>query len=93
LSFLSSLSVDARDELRAFVNEAVRDALAARDRADARQEWLTTMEVGQIISSTENAVRCRLSRGWLADDVTRDGKRLLVRKSALLDHLERRAGL
>ncbi len=92
MSFLSSLSVDAREELRAFVAEAVRDALAARDRAEARHDWLTTPEVAEIVGTSENAVRCRLRRGWLGEDVARDGKRLLVRRSALLDHLEKRAG-
>lgn len=93
MSFLASLSVDARDELRAFVAEAVREALAARDRADARNEWLTTSEVAEMVASTENAVRCRLRRGWLGEDVTRDGKRLLVRRSAVIEHLDKRVGL
>jgi len=93
VSFISALSPDARDELHAFVLEALRRELAARDRSEARQEWLTTAEAADLLSTSENAIRCRLRRGWLAGDVTRDGKRLLVRKSALLDELDRRTGL
>jgi len=93
VSFLAALSADARDELDAFVREAVRRELAARDRSDARHEWLTTAEAAELLSTSENAIRCRLQRGWLAGDVTKDGKRLLVRRAALLEELDRRAGL
>jgi hypothetical protein len=93
VSFLASLSTEARAELRAFVQETVREALVAREHVEARREWLTTSEVAEVLSTTENAVRCRLRRGWLAGDVAKDGKRLLVRKAAVLELLERRAGL
>ena len=93
MSYLASLSDEARDELAGFVREAVRAELASRERGEARREWLTTDEAAQLLGTTGNAVRCRLRRGWLVGDVTRDGNRLLVRKAALLDDLDRRAGL
>ena len=91
MSFLASLSPDAREELIALVRAEVAAALAARDRQDAQQEWLATEQVAVLVSASENAVRCRLRRGWLAGDVARDGKRLLIRRSAVLDWLDRRA--
>ncbi|MDQ3381868.1 MAG: helix-turn-helix domain-containing protein [Actinomycetota bacterium] len=91
MSFLTSLSPDARDELRVFVQEAALDLIAARERTDARREWLRTEEAAEIVSCSENAIRCRLRRGWLDGDVVRVGKRLLVRRSALLDWLDERA--
>jgi len=93
VSLLASLSPEARAELRAFVDEAVRDALGARERSEARREWLMTTEVADLLGTSENAIRCRLRRGWLAGDVARDGKRLLVRRAALLELLDRRAAL
>ena len=93
MSFLAALSPAARDELRAFVQDAVREALAARERTEARHEWLTTAETAELLGATENAIRCRLRRGWLAGDVARDGKRLLVRRAAVLEQLDRRAAL
>jgi hypothetical protein len=91
VGLLASLSVEARDELRAFVAEILRDTLAARERAQARREWLTTSEAAELLATTDNAIRCRLRRGWLAGDVARDGKRLFIRHAAVLDELERRA--
>lgn len=91
MSFLGSLSVDAREELRGFVDQAVREALAARERAEARHEWLTTDEAAELLATTGNAIRCRLRRGWLAGDAVRDGKRWLVRRAAVLDELDRKA--
>jgi hypothetical protein len=93
MSFLTSLSPEARAELRVFVEEATREVIAARERAEARKEWLTTEEVARLISCSENAVRCRLRRGWLHGDVVRDGKRLLVRRSRVLDFLDERAAV
>lgn len=69
----------------------IRDELRARERQDAKHMWLTTSEVADLIATSENAVRCRVRRGWLRGDVARDGKRLLVRRSALLDWLDLRA--
>jgi hypothetical protein len=91
VTFLASLSIEARDELRGFVEGVIRDEQRARERRDAQHEWLTTADVAGLVSTSENAVRCRLRRGWLAGDVARDGKRLLIRRSALLDWLDRRA--
>jgi hypothetical protein len=91
MSFLAALSPEARAELAAFVQAEVAAGLAARDRQDAQREWLATEQVAALVATSENAVRCRLRRGWLAGDVARDGKRLLVRRSAVLDWLDRRA--
>ena len=91
MTFLASLSIEAREELRGFVEGAIRDAQRARERQDAQHVWLTTSEVAGLVSTSENAVRCRVRRGWLTGDVARDGKRLLIRRSALLDWLDLRA--
>lgn len=91
MSFVAALSPDAREELRAFIQQSVREILAARERAEARREWLTTESVAELVSCSENAIRCRIRRGWLAGDVARDGNRLLVRRSAVLDWLDARA--
>ena len=91
MTFLASLSIEAREELRAFVEGVIRDELRARERQDAQHVWLTTSEVADLVATSENAVRCRVRRGWLTGDVARDGKRLLIRRSALLDWLDRRA--
>lgn len=91
MSFLASLSPEARDELLALVREVVREEQRVSQREAARREWLTTTEVADLVRSSENAIRCRLRRGWLAGAVAKDGKRLLVRRSALLDWLDRRA--
>jgi hypothetical protein len=92
VSLLASLSSDAREELRAFVQSEVRREMRAADRLAAQREWLTTEETAALVGTTENAIRCRLRRGWLAGDVARDGKRLLVRRAAVLDWLDGRAG-
>ena len=91
MSLLATLSPEAREELRALIREVVVAEQRIRDRQEARREWLTTGDVGTLVGATENAVRCRLRRGWLSGDVARDGKRLLVRRSAILDWLDRRA--
>jgi hypothetical protein len=91
MSILGSLTREALDELHAFVREAVRTELRSRVHEDARSEWLTTDAVAAMLGTTGNAIRCRLRRGWLDGDVTRDGKRLLIRKAAVLSELERRA--
>ena len=91
MTVLASLSLEAREELRGFVEGVIRDAQRARERQDAQHEWLTTADVAGLVSTSENAVRCRVRRGWLAGDVAKDGKRLLIRRSALLDWLDRRA--
>jgi hypothetical protein len=91
MSFLSALSPAARDELDSFVREAIRQELAARERARARDEWITTEAAAEELGTTPNAIRCRIRRGWLAGDVTRDGKGWLIRRAAVLDELERRA--
>jgi hypothetical protein len=91
MSFLASLNAESRDELRAFVRAEIAADRAACDRQQAQHEWLTTEQVAELIGTTPNAVRCRVRRGWLAGDVAPDGKRLLVRRSAILDWLDRRA--
>jgi hypothetical protein len=91
VSFLAALSTEAREELRALVREVVDEGRRAEDRRHAQLEWLTTEQIAELVGTTANAVRLRLRRGWLEGDVARDGKRLLVRRSAVLDWLDRRA--
>jgi hypothetical protein len=91
VSLLAALAPEAVEELRVLVREVVREERRAQERNDARREWLSTTDVAALVSTSENAVRCRLRRGWLAGGVARDGKRLLVRRSAVLDWLDRRA--
>jgi helix-turn-helix protein len=91
VSLLASLSPEAREELRSLVREVVREEQRARERENARREWLPSEEVAALLGTSANAVRIRLRRGWLPGDVARDGKRLLVRRSAVLDWLDRRA--
>jgi hypothetical protein len=91
VSFLAVLSAEARAELAAFVREEIAADRRERDLREARNEWLSTTDVATLVCSSENAVRCRLRRGWLAGNVAKDGKRLLVRRSAVLDDLEARA--
>ncbi len=91
MSFVAALSPDAREELRAFIEHAIQEILAARERVEARREWLTIETLAELMSCSENAIRCRIRRGWLAGDVVRDGNRLLVRRSAVLDSLDARA--
>jgi excisionase family DNA binding protein len=88
---LPALSAEALAELRSLIREVVREEQLARERQDARRQWLTTEQVAELVGASENAVRCRLRRGWLAGEVARDGKRLLIRRSAVLDWLDRRA--
>jgi hypothetical protein len=91
VSFLESLAPAAREELAAFVDERVRQALAARARAEVQQQWVTTAQAGVLLSRTANAIRCRLQRGWLQGDAVKDGGDWLIRRSALLEELDRRA--
>jgi hypothetical protein len=91
MSLLASLSPEARAELAAFVQEQIALDRRTRERQDARHEWISTDEVGELVAATGNAVRLRLRRGWLSGHVVRDGNRLLVRRSAVLDDLEARA--
>jgi hypothetical protein len=91
VSFLAALSPEARDELRGLVQQEVRKALRDAERSEARREWLTTEQVAELVSTTANGVRCRLRRGWLDGDVAKDGRRLLVRRSAVLDWLDSRS--
>jgi excisionase family DNA binding protein len=88
---LGWLSPEAREELVGLVREVVRKERGAQEREEARRQWLTTEQVAKLVGTSDNAVRLRVRRGWLAGDVARDGKRLLVRRSAVLDWLDRRA--
>lgn len=90
MTFLASFSNEARDELREFVEQVVIDVLARRDRAAAEREWVDTDDAAAMLSTTPNAVRCRIRRGWLRGDVVRDGKRLLISRAAILEDLENR---
>lgn len=80
-----------REALREFAEEVFRELGRHREREEAAREWLATHEAAELLSSSANAVRIRLQRGWLDGNAVKDGSRWLVRKSAILDHLDRKA--
>jgi excisionase family DNA binding protein len=88
---LDWLSPEAREELVGLVREVVRKERGAQEREEARRQWLTTEQVAKLVGTSDNAVRLRARRGWLAGEVARDGKRLLIRRSAILEWLDHRA--
>ena len=92
---MTELAVLFSPEVVAAFDERVRQLIAedrlVRDRQAARQLWLTTEQAAELLSTTPNAVRCRLQRGWLDGDAVKDGRAWLVRKSVVLDDLDRRA--
>ena len=49
MSFLASLSVDAREELRAFVQGVIQDERRANERQAAKDTWLTTRDVADLL--------------------------------------------
>lgn len=53
-------------------------------------EFLTVDEAAELLRTTPGAIRARATRGQLPG-LVRDGRRLLVRRDALLRALERRA--
>jgi len=53
-------------------------------------EFLTVDEAADLLRTTPGAIRARAARGQVAG-LVRDGRRLLVRRDALLRALERRA--
>lgn len=53
-------------------------------------EFLTVGEAAELLRTTPGAIRARAGRGQLPG-LVRDGRRLLVRRAALLRALERRA--
>jgi excisionase family DNA binding protein len=90
MTYLETLSASAREELRAFIQNVVHAELERRGRAAAEKQWLTTEEAAQMLGTSTKGIQNRLSRGWLRADTTRDGKRILIRRAALLEDLERK---
>jgi hypothetical protein len=60
------------------------------DVAAPLPEYLTVEEVALLLRTTPGAIRARAARGRVAG-LVRDGRRLLVRRDALIRSLERRA--
>jgi excisionase family DNA binding protein len=89
VSFLASLSPEARDELRAFVAAEVAAALATRNR-EPNKRWLTAAEAGTYLGCSERAVRQRVRRGRIpAGAVKHSGRSVLLDRLALDRALER----
>jgi excisionase family DNA binding protein len=80
VSFLASLSAEARDELRAFVAAAVADALADRE-GPAGSPWLSLEEAAEYLRVSERTLERAIARGRL--DSTTIGRRRLVRREDL----------
>jgi excisionase family DNA binding protein len=88
LSFLASLSAEAREELRALVQAEVEMALANRDR-EPQKRWLTAREAGVYLGCSERAVHQRIRRGRIpAGALRHQGRRLLIDRLALDRALE-----
>jgi hypothetical protein len=78
VTLLSSLSPEAREELRLFVQAEVAAALAARDREPAKR-WLTAAEAGAYLGISARAVYARVRRGRIpAGAVKHSGRSLLL---------------
>jgi excisionase family DNA binding protein len=89
VSLLSSLSAEARDELRTFIDERIADALAARDR-EPQKRWLTAKEAGAYLGCSDRAVHQRIRRGRIPEGAIRhSGRSLLIDRLALDRVLER----
>lgn len=89
MSFLASLSPDARVELEAFVNELVTQALCARDRAPQKR-WLTSQEVADYLGCSRRAVYERRRRGrFPSGAIKHAGRALLFDRLAVDRMLER----
>jgi len=83
VSFLSSLSPEAREELLVLVRAEVALALAAHPLTPAKR-WLTTAEAGAYLGCSERAVHQRLRRGRIpAEAVRHQGRRLLFDRRVL----------
>jgi hypothetical protein len=51
---------------------------------------MSTEEVAQLLSTSAGAIRQRLASGWLEGEWVKDGKRIFIRRAAVLEDLERR---
>jgi excisionase family DNA binding protein len=89
VSFLASLTPEAREELRALVRAEVELALAEREREPAKR-WLTAREAGAYLGCSERAVYQRIRRRRIpAEALRHQGRRLLFDRLALDSALER----
>lgn len=88
MSFLASLSPEARAELVALVQAEVASALATRDREPAKR-WLTAAEAGVYLGCSDRAVHARIRRGRIPEGAIRhQGRSLLIDRLALDRMLE-----
>jgi len=88
---IDSLSERARRELDAHIGAIVDERLAQTRPVES--DWMTLDAAAELLGTSAHGLRQRLARRtWLDEsDVVRDGRRILVRRSALLDRLDRRA--
>ena len=88
MSFLASLSEEARDELLTLVEEAVARQLAERDREPAKR-WLSTREAAAYLGCSQRAVYLRVRRGRIpARAVRYSGRTLQIDRLALDRHTD-----
>ena len=73
--------------IREEVAAEVRRALAELTNG---APWMTTEEVATLLGTTPAAIRQRLHGGWLKHDRAKDGRRVLLRRAAVLAALEAR---
>lgn len=81
------------ERLALVVKELVQAQVVAAPPPAARpllREFLTVDETAELLRTTPGAIRARAGRGQVPG-LVRDGRRLLVRRDALLRALERRA--
>jgi excisionase family DNA binding protein len=79
VSLLDSLSDEAREELREFVQAEIAEALAQHEE---RRRWLTIAETATYLGCSVGAIRGRVERGTIP--VKRNGSRTpLIDREAL----------
>jgi excisionase family DNA binding protein len=66
----------------------VQRALARAD--DNGAPWLTTEQAAELLGTSRNAIHQKLAGGWMAGHRIREGKRVLLERTALLAELERK---
>jgi excisionase family DNA binding protein len=90
VSFLASLTAEARTEIEALVDSRVEAALAAHERSRSPKRWLTTTEAGAYLGCSGRAVLMRIRRGRIPPDAVRhQGRSVLIDRHALDRELER----
>jgi excisionase family DNA binding protein len=88
VSFLASLSPEARAELRALVAAEVASVLVARDR-EPNKRWLTASEAALYLGCSPRAIYQRVRRGRIPEGAVRhSGRSLLIDRLALDRALE-----